>query len=293
MRTKNQSHFFVLLLLLSLVTVWGFSMGFGRGFDRQASLTVLAAGDVPLLSDAADLLTDKEEEKLVRRLEKVSDKMNCDIAVYTVDDLAGQTARDYADDIVDSVGLGQDREKGTATLLFYLSAEDPTDREIYLSTDRRGKDYFSDAEIDQILDRLIDPLRRQESMEAFETYAEDCQSVIKSSSSLEEESEDGGSKGTSPFWIFGDLGIGAAIASMLGLREKSKLKTRRKKTGAGHYVDHEGIEFQRNEDIFLDRRVERRLIEDDDDRGEGLHHEAGTTHTSSSGQIHGGGGRKF
>ena len=283
MRIKNRLLLPVLFLMLCLTL----TVGTGKGI----SLQVHAAGDIPLLSDGADLLTDKEEDKLVSRLEKVSDKTDCDIAVYTVDDLAGQTARDYTDDLVDSVGLGQDRGKGTATLLVYISSEDPTDREIYISTDERGKDYFSDDDIDQILDEVVSPLAGGNYPEAFETYADSCRSVIESSDLGAEEA--GKRKGPSPFWIFGDLGIGAAIASMLGLHQKSKLKTRRKKSGAGNYADHEGIQFERREDVFLDRRVERKLIERDDDRGGEGGHQAGTTHTSSSGQVHGGGGRKF
>lgn len=251
------------------------------------ALKLKAARDIPLLSDAADLLTEKEEDKLTRRLEKVSDKQDCDIAVYTVDDLAGQKVDDYADDIVDSVGLGQGRSNGTATLLIFIDADDPSNRKAYISTDENGSACFSDDDIQDVLYDIRPSLSGGQYMDAFETYADSCVSVLRSS----EGGKKGGSKGPSLFWIFGDLGIGAAIATLLGQHQKSKLKTRRKKSGAAHYAAHEGIQFERREDIFLDRRVERRLRERHDDK-EGTH-EHGTTHTSSSGHIHGGGGMDF
>ena len=246
-----------------------------------------AASDTPLMSDAADLLSDKEESRLLKKLEKISDEQDCDIAVYTIDDLAGQEIVDYADDIVDSVGLGESRSRGTATMLLYINAADSQDRNVWISTDKKASAYYSDNDIDTILDEVTPYLGRQEYAQGFETYADECRQVLISSGN----DERGGSRGVSPFWIFGDLGIGAAIATLLGQHQKSKLKSRRKKTGAGTYADHGGIQFETNEDIFLDRRVERRMRERDEGRESS--HEAGTTHTSSSGKEHGGGGRKF
>jgi uncharacterized protein len=279
MRAKMKMRFPLLVMLCALTILFSVLL--------RPALKLKAAGDVPLLSDAADLLTDKEEDKLTRKLEKVSDKQDCDIAVYTVDDLTGLKIEAYADDIVDSVGLGKGRSKGTATLLVFIDADDPSNRKAYISTDKNGSACFSDDDIQDVLYDIRSSLSSGQYMDAFESYADSCVSVLKASDGADK----GGSKGPSPFWIFGDLGIGAAIATLLGQHQKSKLKTKRRKSGASHYADHEGIQFERREDIFLDRRVERTLRERHEDiEGD---HEHGTTHTSSSGHIHGGGGMDF
>ncbi|MBQ9157575.1 MAG: TPM domain-containing protein [Eubacterium sp.] len=274
-------RYHVLIPMLLVIFFWVFGL--------MAASTVFAASGASLLRDDADLLTDKEESKLIKKLDKVSSKRDCDIAVITAGDLAGYDAESYVDDQIDSTGLGSGRENGTATLLIYVDQNDPSNREVRIATDQTANAYFSDADNDRVLDEIFDDLRSGDYADAVSGYADACDSVLGQSF------DEGGSRGVSPGWLFGDLGIGALLAFAMGGYHRSRLKTSKSRTGASDYkVDGGDIQFIVNQDTFLDRHVERRKIDRDGD-GPRDHeaHEAGTTHTTASGSHHGGAGRKF
>ena len=48
--------------------------------------------------DNADILTDKEEEKLEEQFTQIAEKYQCDIAVVTTNTLDGKSPMNYADD---------------------------------------------------------------------------------------------------------------------------------------------------------------------------------------------------
>ena len=65
------------------------------------SVPAFAQGNMPLLVDNADLLTDIEESALLSKLANISSNQQMDIVIVTVNDLDGETPRDYADDFYD------------------------------------------------------------------------------------------------------------------------------------------------------------------------------------------------
>ena len=247
---------------------------------------VRAAGSDGLLTDGADLFSDEEETGLLKKLEEVSDSRDCDVAVITTGDLAGKDAQNYVDDEIDSTGLGSDRERGTVVLLVFVDQNDESNREVRVATDQKANEFFSDEDNESIINDIIGDLSSGSYADAAMTYADSCDSVF--GDSLDKKS---GSRGVSPGWIFGDLGIGAVLALILGSFQKSKLKTARRKSSAADYKADGGINFSVNKDTFLKKRVERKKIEKDEKKESS--HEAGTTHTTSSGTKHGGAGRKF
>lgn len=248
-------------------------------------LPVRAAAASVVLEDAADLFTDEEESSLKKKLASVSDNRDCDIGVITTGDLQGKSALDYVDD--ELTYNRTDRSHGAVRLLIYINDNDESDREVRIATDETASAYFSDNDNERIIDDMVDDLRSGNYADAAMIYADDCNSIL--GESLDGDKE--GSRGVSPLWIFGDLGIGAVIAYLLGTRQKSKLKTRKRKGGAADYKAQGSIDFTVNKDVFLTKRVERRKI--NRDNPEERAHEAGTTHTTSSGEKHGGAGRKF
>ena len=62
------------------------------------SVPAFAQGNMPLLVDNANLLTDGEESALLSKLANISSNQQMDIVIVTVNDLDGETPRDYADD---------------------------------------------------------------------------------------------------------------------------------------------------------------------------------------------------
>lgn len=265
----------ILLLMLSLMA----------GMICKAP--VLAAGSSQLLDDGADLLTDKEEKDLLSQLTKLSDKRDCDLAVITAGNLEGKDVQAYVDDRIDSEGIGEDRSHGTVTLLIFVEQDDPSNREVAIGTDQKANTFFSDDDNNRVIDEMVPDLSSGSYGKACRTFGDTCDAVF--GESLDEKNS---TRGVSPGWIFGDLGIGAVIALIMGTFQKSKLKTRRRKSGAAEYKADGGIHFTVNNDTFLDRHIERRRIDRDQPHGESTH-EAGTTHTTSSGSKHGGASRKF
>ena len=274
----------VLLLLLCFLGLAG-SLVCGDGF--AGGIPVRAAGGVSCINDQADLLSNKEEKTLNKLLEKVSEKRDCDIVFYSAGDLGGKDAVAYIDDMMDDNDLGAARENGSVALLIFVDRDDPSNREVRISTDERANLYFSDDDNEDVIDAMVPALSDSRYGDAVGTYARECDRVFGQSL----DKEDKKSRGVSPFWLFGDFGIGALLALMMGQRQKSKLKSVRKQHGAARYESNQGIDFSINENVFLDERTERRIIERDDRDSE--QHQPGTTHVSSSGRKHGGAGRKF
>ena len=72
-----------------------------------------------LVYDDADLLSSAEEENLIERLEYLSEKWSCNVAVLTVYDYPG-SQQDYADDYFDYNGFGADYNGNGVSLFLRL-----------------------------------------------------------------------------------------------------------------------------------------------------------------------------
>ena len=77
---KKIRHLFLLLFLLLMVGV------------------PVYAENPDKVVDNADLLTDKEEEKLEAQFTEIAEKYQCDVVVVTTDTLDGKAPMDYTDD---------------------------------------------------------------------------------------------------------------------------------------------------------------------------------------------------
>lgn len=65
------------------------------------------AADAPLLYDGADLLTERQEYALLRRLEEVRDEYRVDVVIATVDSTGSYYVDDYVEELYDQLGYGQ------------------------------------------------------------------------------------------------------------------------------------------------------------------------------------------
>lgn len=99
--------------------------------------------------DIADLFTEEEEAKLAEMIDALQDKMNMDAAVVTTDVNSG-SARDYADDFYEQMGLGVGSDHDGA--LFLIDMENG---ELWISTEGKMIRYLTDARIETILDDSI------------------------------------------------------------------------------------------------------------------------------------------
>lgn len=219
--------------------------------------------------DEADLLTESEEELLESRLGELSEKYKMDIVILAVESVGNKTPREYADDYYDYNGYGYGSNYDG--LLLLVSMEE---RDWYISTCGEAIYAFTDSNIDTIGSHITDDLGNENYYFAFSTFADECEYYI-----------DGHINGF-PF----DYGMNLVISVVVGLIVaaiatsimKSKLKSVRYQNQAADYVKSGSMNLTLSRDFYLYRTVTRTEKPKES-----------STHTSSSGRTHGGGGGKF
>lgn len=242
------------------------------------------ADEYSRLSDMADLLTDSEDEALLKKLDEISLRQKMDVVIVTANDLDGySSASEYADDIYDSCnfGYGENRDG----LLLLISMED---HDWAISTCGYGITAFTDFGIDYIGDQMTPDLSDSNYAAAFNTYVSLCDKFIT-------QARDGSpfDKGNLPreplsmIWIPISIVIGVVISLIIVGCMKGKLKTVRYQAAANSYLKKDSLAITESSDLFLYRTVSRTEIPKNNDSG------GSSTHTSSSGTTHGGGSGKF
>ena len=121
---------------------------------------------LPRLVDRADLLTDQEEADLLARLDEISQRRQCDVAVVTVETLEGKTARAYADDFYDANGYGMGSGDDGILLLVCMGS-----RDWWITTYGLGTDAMTDAALDYVSQSFLPDLSSGNYSGAFTTFA--------------------------------------------------------------------------------------------------------------------------
>lgn len=245
--------------------------------------------------DEANLFDEDDTKELENRIAEVRESENADLAVVTTDDAQGKTSEEYADDFYDSHGMGMGDDASGILLLI-----DMDNREIYISTSGYAARVLTDNRIEDVLDAAYDEVSdgyyadgALAAIDSIETYLElgvpdDQYSVVR---------ED---KKRSLEWY--EVLIAAAVAtiagglSCLGVVRKYKMKKERSRSLGFHmsYRADSTLNFIKNEERFVNRSVVTRRIPRKDGPGPSGGSAGRTTmHHSSSGNMHGGGGRKF
>lgn len=268
---------------------WILPVVFALVFCILVSAPVFAAdseegfsGEYSRLIDAADLLNDSEESRILNELDEVSERQKFEIVIVTTDTLDGSTPRDYADDIYDYCGYGYGPQKDGILLLVSME-----DRDWWISTCGYGITAFTDAGISYLSEQFLDKLSDGDYAAAFDIYIEQCDTFL--TQARMDEPYDNSNLPRKPFgmiWIPISLVIGAVIALIIVGIMKSRMKTVRSQAAADHYVRKGSMHVTESRDLFLYRKVDRVARPKDQDSGS-------STHTSSSGTTHGGGGGKF
>lgn len=235
---------------------------------------------LPRLVDNTDLLTDAEKEALLKQLDEISERQQCDVVIVVVNSLGGKNEEAYADDYYDynGYGFGEDADG----LLLLVSMDE---RKWAISTCGYGVTAFTDAGQTYLIHKFKPLLSSGDYAAAFTVFAEMSDEFITQAKKGEPYDIDNIPRGTvSPFWIFGDLLIGFVIALLWGLRKKAKLKSVRKKASANDYTKPGSIQLTINHDHLVNVTTTSRSISSSSDSSGG----GSGTHTSSSGRRHGG-----
>lgn len=231
----------------------------------------------PRLVDDAHILTQSEKNELNNLLDDISENLQCDVIIVTMNQLNGKDVIATADDYFDENGYGQGPSHDG--ILFLISM---AEREWAISTCGQAIQIFTDRNQEKIMDSVLPALGSGSYGTAFRAFAQQSQRYI-------EKYIDAHTPATIPerlqMAVPAGLIGGAVIALIIMLVEKNKLKTVRKKNGARYYVS-ENLRLNDQRDMFLYRHVTRRdrPKETPSSNSFGGSH----THMSSSGRTHGG-----
>ena len=271
------------VFLASVLTVSGTT-----GFVTEAfSENVYAAEEVHTerLADFADLLDDGQEEELEAKLDQVSEDYGCDVVVVTEETLDGAVPQDYADDFFDYNDYGMGDDNSGILLLLTMS-----ERKWKMSTHGDAIRIFTDAGQEYMSDKFVSSLTDGDYYEGFTEFADLCEEFIIQAQNgepydVENMPDDSISAG---FLFLMSLAVGFVLALIVSVVMRCQMKTVHMKPDAADYMKAGSLHINRSRDMFLYNHVTRTAKPKNEDSGGGS-----STHTSSSGETHGGSGGSF
>lgn len=266
------------ILSLIIVTFICISAVFPAYADIQ---TIPEDRQKPLLVDDADILSDSEESKLLEKLTNISQDIDCEIAIVTVNSLEGKTAEAFADDYYDYNGYGAGAGDDGAILVLAMD-----NRKYAVSTYGYAHKALTDAGLKNIRDNFLPKFKKGDYYEGFNIFADLSGEYIKSARNghvidVKDFKE--------PFsWginIIISLGIGLVIGLIVTLVMVSQLKSVAMQKSAVNYVKHGSLNVTNGSELFLYANVDRQYIEPSSSSSSSG---GSSSHTSSSGRSHGG-----
>lgn len=198
------------------------------------------------LYDGADILTDAEEEKLLAKLDRITDDFKVEIAVATVEGTGDMTATEYVNYYFDnsSLGIGDERD----AVLFFIDMEAREFR-ILSNGKNLGAAAVSMDDIDSITDKVTSDLADGNYAKALHIFADECEYQIN------------GEINGFPFKAGRNLIISVVIGLIVALivtgNMKGKLKTVRWQDKASSYVKNGSLALTQSSDTFLYSRITR------------------------------------
>ena len=247
------------------------------------ALCAFATFALDRIVDEAALLSDSEKIALSYSIENIIAQYNFDLVIVTQNSLNGKAAQDFADDYFDygGYGLGEARDG----ILFLVGMDE---RVFYLSTSGRGIQAFTDYGIRRTNERMTSSLREARYAQAFTTLLNDTEyylDCLRSGSPFDRAGKDSETKAALLF-IIALTSVSIALIVSLVLRARLKNVLRR-------YVQHDyvrpgsfNVTYRSDQFLYTNTTKTVRQSNGTDSGGS-------STHTSSSGRTHGGGGGSF
>ena len=283
------------LCLLLVLAFPLFAMGAETGED----------GAQERVFDQAGLFEAWEKEELEERISREREEIGMDLAVVTAFRQEGSSAKEYADDFYDEMGLGEGREDSGALYLIYMDGPGEVQGEYYISTAGEMIRILTDERIRRLGEAAVSRLSAQDYagsallvMEEIEEYA--AMGVESGQYNYEEETGR-----VSPYrslrWyeVLAAVGVAGAAAAGVCLavvRDYGMEQTdRRRRNASMAYQAQARIRTDGTADRLVNQFVTRQRIAPVSGRSGpgGGHPGRSTTHRSGSGRSHGGGGARF
>ena len=127
------------------------------------------AAQMPRLVDAADLLPQSQEAELLDRLDRVSQELQVDVVIVTMESLGGYSADAVVEAYYDEYGFGIGPNRDGVLLLLSMA-----ERDYRILSNGFAADAITMSDIDTIGDHIVDELSEGEYMEAFMEFASLC-----------------------------------------------------------------------------------------------------------------------
>lgn len=251
--------------------------------------------------DNADILTSDEEQTLEAQLKEISERLEFDVVVLTVDGLEGKTATEYADDYYDYNDYGWTDDRDGCLLIVDMDSRFYT-----ISTCGYGITALTDYGLEVIYDQILDSVANEQYLSAFEQYGLLVDEFVKSAveGSPYDQGNNYGEYGDDYFdysdWddvntykpnnvkgVLISVFIAAVIALIATMAVKSKYKPVKFNRSAANYLNSGSLNITQSYEHFLYNHVTAVKIQTESSSG---HSGGSSTHTSSSGMSHGGGG---
>ncbi len=242
-------------------------------------INVYSESEKKLLVDEAGVLQPEVFAKIEKRLKTVSQKSGSDAVVVIVSDAGGKSPQDYADDYFDYNDYGQGSEKEGSLLLIITGDGTSGSRYAHISTHgEKTISTLTDNSIEKLLDSLIyGGLKENNYAKGIESYLKALGRKFYNSLSLME--------------ILISLGIAVISFAFKFLGTQRKYKNKEAFAFAPFYDIKKNslVSFETVDDVFLSTNTVSHVIKSNSEGNSG----GSSTHTSSSGRTHGGGGRSF
>lgn len=238
----------------------------------------------PLLLDEADVLTPEQEQTLNARLEEVSDAYEIDVVLITVPSLDGKDVLVLAEDrfVYDGYGKSYGSEQLNGVILLHC----PEEREYSVTGTGTVQDRMGPKDFDKVMDDMIEGMREGavtgDYTGAYNTYIDGIEKNM--------EGLIGRILRMSLGSVFLSPIAGFLISVLYMSRQKKKLTSVRRQSGAGSYVNQAATQMTLSRDVFINRTVTRTSIARDTDSSDD---DYSSTHDHSSGTSFTGGSRSY
>lgn len=255
----------------------------------------------PRVFDQAGLFTTDERASLEARIASMRERIGMDIVIVTTDDADGKSSRDYADDYYDYHGFGVGGQASGALFLI-----DMDNREIYISTAGAMIRFLTDQRIDAMLDHGYESVAAAEYGAAADVFLEDLENNYNRGIPDGQYNYDAE---TGEISVYRSIQIHEALLALAvaGIcaggacyRVKREYAMKKERAQGSNYLyayrTQSHFALTEQNDRFLTQSVTHRVIPRSENQGHGSGHGGfgqSTTHHSSGGRSHGGGGRKF
>jgi uncharacterized protein len=243
------------------------------------------------VKDYLDHLSTEQLQDIQSKINKTIRAYDLDIAIVITNDTGGRSSVDFADDYYDSNNFGIGKDASGLLLLINMDI-----REVWISTSGRAIDIFTDSRIELVLDAIYPYL-------ADDDYYHACTEFINQVERFAEMgiADDQYRQFTYTYWeravrlmktpvvyiVAIVISVAATLIASSGNKGKITVSSRTYEEGGSfRLID--------KRDEFINQTVTRVRISSSNNssRSSGSGGRS-SVHRSSSGRIHGGGGRKF